>query len=98
MEDAAVVRVDIVFIEEQAFLHCFNPKKKESAWREWGGGSGNMRSVVHRLKLVTGVEISTRPVNRSGRPGKKANRASRRAAAPAKTPALLFRVIAVDMA
>jgi len=41
------------------------------------------------LKLVTGVEISTRPVRRSGRPGKKVNRARRRAAAAAKTPAVL---------
>ena len=38
---------------------------------------------LHLLKLVTGVDISTRAVNKSGRPGKEVKRRSRTAAAEA---------------
>ena len=37
---------------------------------------------------MTGVEISTRPVKRSGRAGKATKRTKRSKAAPAKSPAL----------
>lgn len=37
--------------------------------------------TLHLLKLVTGVDISTRPVNKSGRPGKEVKSKSRTAAA-----------------
>ena len=42
---------------------------------------GGWHEVLHRLKLVTGVDISTRPVRRSGREGKaKKSKSLRRAA------------------
>ena len=40
--------------------------------------------VLHRLKLVTGVDISTRPVRRLGREGKAKKRTSLRTAAEVK--------------
>lgn len=40
---------------------------------------------VHLLKLFTGDEISTRPVRRSGKPGKVTASSIRSAAAEAKT-------------
>ena len=39
------------------------------------------RSYIHLLKLVTGVEISTRPVSRSGNEGNAAKRSRRNAEA-----------------
>lgn len=42
---------------------------------------------VRLLKLVTGVEISTLPVNRSGNDGKAVNRSKRTAIAEAKSAA-----------
>ena len=47
----------------------------------------NWQRVLHRLKLVTGVDISTRPVRRLGREGKAKNRTSLRAAAEVKRKA-----------
>lgn len=47
-----------------------------------------MGSNLHLLKLVTGVEISTRPVRRSGSAGKTVKRASLRTAAPIYRPAV----------
>ena len=43
--------------------------------------------VLHRLKLVTGVDISTRPVRRLGREGKAKKRTSLRTAAEVKSDA-----------
>jgi hypothetical protein len=57
-----------------------------------------MVGYLHRLKLVMGVEISTRPVKRSGSPGNARNRTSRNSAAPAKTLALLLNAMVIDMA
>jgi hypothetical protein len=48
------------------------------------------------LKLVTGVDISTRAVNRSGRPGKEVKRRSRTAAAEANNVAFLLSISIVD--
>ena len=45
---------------------------------------------LHRLKLVTGVEISTRPVNSTGSEGNAKNRNSLRAAAEAKSASFRF--------
>lgn len=92
--DAAIVRPDIVVIEKETFLYCsrievsmlFRRCKKEC---ELGG--------LHLLKLVTGVEISTRSVNKSGKPGDKEKRASRRRTAPRNTPAFSLDIIVIGM-
>jgi len=76
--NATVVGGDIVVVEKEAFLHC------EELARPIAGFEGD----VQRLKLVTGVEISTRPVNRSGNPGSSVKMASRRAAAPTNRAAV----------
>lgn len=47
------------------------------------------------MKLVTGVEISTRAVNRSGRPGKPVYNSSRTAAAAPKRVAFLLSIFIV---
>lgn len=44
----------------------------------------SLLGVLRRLKLVTGVDISTRPVRRSGREGNAKKSASLRAAAEVK--------------
>lgn len=96
MVDAAIIGPDIMVIKEQSFLYCNantavsapNDKKRKEC----------SNACLHRLKLVTGVEISTRLVKRSGRLGKTTKRTSRRIAAPAKIPALPRRVTDVDMA
>jgi hypothetical protein len=49
----------------------------------------------HLLKLVTGVDISTRAVNKSGRPGKPVNRRSRTAAAAPNRVAFLLSMLIV---
>ena len=78
---ATVVRRDIVIVEEQAFLYC--GRASELA-KESGSSRVERQRVwsLHLLKLFTGVEISTRPVKRSGRPGDRVQRASRKTAAP----------------
>ena len=48
---------------------------------------------IHLLKLVTGVEISTRAVNRSGRPGNEVKSRSRTAAAALKMTAFLLSIL-----
>ena len=50
--------------------------------------------ALHLLKLDTGVEISTRPVRKSGRLGKSVKRTSRTAAAARNMPA--FRTVGFD--
>jgi hypothetical protein len=50
---------------------------------------------LHLLKLVTGVEISTRAVIKSGRPGKPVKRRSRMAAAAPKRTAFLLSILIV---
>ena len=52
-----------------------------------------IKVIIHLLKLVTGVEISTRAVNRSGRPGKEVKRRSRTAAAAPKMAAFLLSIL-----
>jgi hypothetical protein len=47
---------------------------------------------IHLLKLVTGVDISTRPVNRSGSPGNEVKRRSRTAAAAPKSATFLLSI------
>lgn len=53
---------------------------------------------LHLLKLVTGVEISTRAVNRSGRPGNEVKSRSRKAAAAPKMAAFLLSILILNMA
>ena len=49
----------------------------------------DLHEALHRLKLVTGVDISTRPVRRAGREGKAKKSTSLRTAAEVKrTPFL----------
>ncbi len=47
----------------------------------------------HLLKLVTGVDISTRAVNSSGRPGNDVKRRSRTAAAAPNSVAFLLSML-----
>lgn len=47
--------------------------------------------MLHRLKLVTGVDISTRPVRSSGSEGKLKKRRSLRAVAEVKRKSNVFR-------
>ena len=51
--------------------------------------------IIHLLKLVTGVEISTRAVNRSGSPGKPVKRSSRTAAAAPNSVAFLLSILII---
>lgn len=88
--DAAVVRRDIVVVEKEAFLYCAG--RDRLAQPPHTTEAPEKRRHIQRLKLVTGVEISTRPVRSSGSPGKSVNSASRRMAAPAYSPAVLPKV------
>lgn len=54
-------------------------------------------SNLHLLKLVTGVDISTRPVNRSGRPGKEVKRRIRTAAAAPNNAAFLLSMFVLKL-
>ena len=74
MEDTPIVRGDVVCVEEEAFLY----------WRSVSTEIPSAQEIYsHLLKLVTGVDISARPVSRGGSDGKAKNRSSRRAAAEA---------------
>lgn len=81
VEDAAIVWRDVMSIEEEPFLYCrrlvVHPCKLEYQLQ------CVMVVDLHRLKLVTGVDISARPVRRSGKRGKAENRRKRSAAAEA---------------
>lgn len=48
----------------------------------------SLQGYSHRLKLLTGVDTSTRPVNRSGNDGNKHMRSSRRTKATPNTPTM----------
>jgi hypothetical protein len=76
-----------VIVEEESFLYCFNVSF-EFIVSSYG--------VLHLLKLVTGVDISTRAVNRSGRPGKEVNSRIRTAAAAPNNVAFLLSMFIVD--
>lgn len=82
MEDTSIVRGDVMCIEKEAFLY----------WSSVSNGVSSARLVgSHRLKLVTGVDISTRPVSRCGSEGNAKNSSSLRAAAVAYSRAFSFR-------
>jgi hypothetical protein len=51
----------------------------------------------HLLKLVTGVDISTRAVNSSGRPGNEVKRKSRTAAAAPNSMAFLLSMLILKL-
>lgn len=54
------------------------------------------RTDVRLLKLVTGVDTSTRPASRSGRAGKRVKSSMRAAAAAAKSSSLCWRSMAMS--
>ena len=76
MEDTAVIRRNIVGVKEDAFLYWM--------MSVMCGVPRNGRRCLRRLKLVTGVDISTRPVRRSGREGKAKKKMSLSTAAEVK--------------
>lgn len=77
VKDTPIVRVDVVCIEEDALLYCNHTCLAAS--------TAQSVNHVRRLKLVTGVEISTRPVRRSGKEGKAVNSSRRSTAAEANS-------------
>lgn len=72
---AAVVGRDIMGVEEDAFLYLY---VSVMLYTDHPG-------YIHLLKLVTGVDTSTRPARRSGSAGKTVNRSNRTAAAAPKS-------------
>lgn len=89
MIDATIVWGDIVIIQKEALLYY--EKLVGDSMNDWL----HVWKYVHLLKLVTGVEISTLAVNKSGRPGKDANNNSRTAAAAPKRAAFLLSTLMV---
>lgn len=91
MVNASIIRPHIVIVEKEAFLYYERDISKGTS----SGGNKTARGLgmiernkgescgLHRLKLVTGVDISTRPVNKSGSPGRPWKRSNRNKAAPA---------------
>lgn len=75
---AAVIGRDIVCVEKDALLHCGQQLVVSMGWGDEGLGG-----YIRRLKLVTGVETSTRPARTSGRAGKRMKSRSLSAAAAA---------------
>lgn len=86
MVNPSIVGGDVAVIKEQTLLHYHKSAFKSSS-------KGIRR--LHLLKLVTGVEISTRAVIKSGRPGKPVKRRSRTAAAVLKRTAFLLSILIV---
>lgn len=68
-------------VKEEPFLYCED--LAHALVRAWTLSNMWYLVGVHRLKLVTGVEISARPVRRFGRRGKAVNNKKRNAAAEA---------------
>jgi hypothetical protein len=85
----AIVRRDVVLVEKKALLYCtfllVIPPRTNSFYH------------LRLLKLVTGVDISTRAVNKSGRPGNAVNSKRRTAAAAPNTATFLLSMLKVDM-
>lgn len=78
MKDAAIVRIESTFVEEETLLY-YNAMR--SANCPFFLMTTIYISNVHLLKLVIGVDISTLPVKRSGNAGNAtASRMRRRAA------------------
>ena len=69
VEDTTIVWRDVVSIEEKTLLYWFKVNMRIHAI---------FREHIRLLKLVTGVDISTRPARRFGRAGKVKNRNKRR--------------------
>lgn len=81
MEDAAIVWVQASLVKENTFLHYTTDSAHARDPATW-----HYRLVhvhLHLLKLFTGVLTSTRPVKRSGSPGKAKTRRILNAAATA---------------
>jgi hypothetical protein len=76
--EPAIVGGDIVGVEKEALLYCRKVRILLYCISLVSNGNG---CDIHLLKLVTGVDTSTRPARRLGRPGKTVNSRSRSAAA-----------------
>ena len=83
MIDAPVVWRYIVIVKKESFLHY----NVVSYWKV------RISCFLHLLKLVTGVDISTRPVNKSGSPGNEVKSSIRTAAAAPNTAAFLLSIL-----
>lgn len=78
MVEPAIVWGDVVGVEKEALLYCQTDQYTVILYDFVSNGNG---CDIHLLKLVTGVDTSTRPARRLGRPGKTVNSKSRSAAA-----------------
>lgn len=85
MEHAAIVRGNIAGVHKQAFLHLSH----KSAPQSQQGQCHPASQYSHRLKLLTGVDTSTRPVNKSGSEGNRTQSSNRKTKAAPKTAAFL---------
>lgn len=81
MVDAPVVGGHIASVQKQSLLDCRQLELLSTTTQS----NGNSRL----LKLLMGVEISTRPVNKSGSEGNRASRTSRKRRAAPNTAAFL---------
>jgi hypothetical protein len=86
--NSAIVWGDVVIVEKQSFLYYSNVSL-ETIPRGW--------LFLHLLKLVTGVDISTRAVNKSGKPGKEVKRRRRTAAAAPNKAAFLLSTFIINL-
>ena len=73
-----------------------DPLALESVSHKWHGSKVGTTSVLHRLKLVTGVDISTRPVRKPGREGNAKKSKSLRVAADVKRVTFRRSITMVD--
>jgi hypothetical protein len=78
-----------VIVKEETLLH-YNSQL-------WHKVRMRQQLNLHLLKLVTGVDISTRAVSKSGRPGNEVKSRSRTAAAAPKRAAFLLSTLIVDV-
>ena len=101
MEDAAIVWVQASLVKEYTFLHCTTDSAHALDSATWHYHLVHVH--LHLLKLFTGVLTSTRPVKRSGNPGKAKTRRILNAAATANNtdfelafPTLVVALISVQ--
>lgn len=83
MKDAAIIGRNVSSVQKETLLYCHDQNVSEIA---------QIYSVeyVRLLKLLTGVETSTRPVKRSGRVGNVVESSIRRAIAAPKAQSFLL--------
>jgi hypothetical protein len=85
--DSAIVWGDVVIVKKETFLYYPEISFGFILWQVYS----------HLLKLVTGVDISTRAVSSSGRPGNDVKRRSRTAAAAPNSVAFLLSMLMVKL-